>query len=229
MRRHRVGFAGQLGKGELRNALDADMQLQPALRPLHLGAIEMEEADGIGLETSPLPAWRLRHRAAARRRSAAGSGATRSCPMGSVTCRLQGQSSSGSRAGRRKAMMIASSSTDRTVDVGSPGAGRPVDHRRPLPPWGDGPRVDAVSLGQRPKALLTNVTMLDRATDRLGRGGARVRNLAHGASLHSCEPSAPIKPGIKQPGSGAVGGEVLASSLGGAASARNRGRPLHLA
>src|SRR5829696_10379186 len=41
------------------------------------------------------------------------------------------------------------------------------------------------------------LTMLDRATDRLCRAGAPVKNLAHSASLHSNEKSAPLKPGIK--------------------------------
>src|SRR6185437_14023389 len=40
-------------------------------------------------------------------------------------------------------------------------------------------------------------TMLYRSTDRLCRGGAAVKNLAHSASLHACEKTAPSNPGIK--------------------------------
>ena len=42
--------------------------------------------------------------------------------------------------------------------------------------------------------------MLDRATDRLCRGGAAVENLAHSASFHACVKGAPSKPGIKHLG-----------------------------
>src|SRR5690242_19107488 len=48
--------------------------------------------------------------------------------------------------------------------------------------------------GQSPQALLT---MLDRATDRLCRAGAAVKNLAHSASLHAREKIAPSKPGTE--------------------------------
>ncbi len=47
---------------------------------------------------------------------------------------------------------------------------------------------------QLPQARLT---MLDRATDRLCRGGAPVENLAHRASFHACEKTAPSNPRIK--------------------------------
>src|SRR5579859_5925941 len=61
-------------------------------------------------------------------------------------------------------------------------------------PLRDGLRVDAVALGEAPQALLT---MLYRSTDRLCRCGAAVKNLAHSASLHDNEKTAPSKPGIK--------------------------------
>src|ERR1700676_5185700 len=74
-------------------------------------------------------------------------------------------------------------------------AGWQIGDRAALLPLGDGLRVDAVAPGQRPQARLT---MLYRSTDRLCRRGAAVENLAHSASLHAGENSAPSKPGIKQ-------------------------------
>src|SRR6516162_7951425 len=74
------------------------------------------------------------------------------------------------------------------------GAGRQVGNRATLPPLRHRLRVDAVAPAKDPQALLT---MLYRSTDCLCRGGAAVQNLAHSASLHSREKSAPSKPGIK--------------------------------
>ena len=75
------------------------------------------------------------------------------------------------------------------------GAGALVLNRGALFPLGDGLRVDAVAPGQPPQALWT---LLDRSTDRRSRRGAPVVNLAHSASFHSREKTAPSKPGAKQ-------------------------------
>src|SRR4029077_9608157 len=74
-------------------------------------------------------------------------------------------------------------------------ASRQSGDRTALAPLGHGLLVDPVMLGQSPQALLT---MLYRSTDRLSRRGAAVENLAHNASLHVEENTAPSKPGIKQ-------------------------------
>src|SRR3954466_10861587 len=74
-------------------------------------------------------------------------------------------------------------------------AGAFVLDRGALLPLGDRLRVDPVALGQHPQALLT---MLDRATHCRRRAGAPMQNLAHSASFHSREKSAPSKPGTKQ-------------------------------
>ena len=102
--------------------------------------------------------------------------------------------------------MIASSSIDSTVDFGSFGpVGRSATERR-IPPLGHGLLVDPVAPGQGPQALLT---MLYRSTDRLCRCGAAVKNLAHTASLHAEENSAPSKPGIKHLGRPEMAGDQL--------------------
>src|SRR5215217_6064928 len=81
--------------------------------------------------------------------------------------------------------------------LGLLGSGGPVGNRATLLPLGDGFWIDAVALGQRPQALLT---MLDRSTHCRRRAGAPMQNLAHSASFHSNEKSAPSKPGTKQLG-----------------------------
>ena len=76
-------------------------------------------------------------------------------------------------------------------------AGWQVGDRGPLAPFGDRLGVHPVAARQVPQARLT---MLDRATDRLCRGGAAVKNLAHSASFHAWEKTAPSNPGIKHLG-----------------------------
>src|SRR3954471_6365947 len=83
--------------------------------------------------------------------------------------------------------------------LGLLGSGGPVGNRATLLPLGDGFWIDAVAPGQHPQARLT---MLDRATHRRRRAGAPMQNLAHSASFHSREKSAPSKPGTKQVGWG---------------------------
>ena len=46
----------------------------------------------------------------------------------------------------------------------------------PVPPFGDGLRIDVIPGGKNPQALLT---ILDRATHRRRRSGAAVKNLSH--------------------------------------------------
>lgn len=48
-----VGLVDQLGDGELAGAVDADKQIELAFGGLHLGDIDVEEADRIPLETLP--------------------------------------------------------------------------------------------------------------------------------------------------------------------------------
>src|SRR3954467_6427950 len=78
--------------------------------------------------------------------------------------------------------------------LGLLGSGGPVGNRATLLPLGDGFWIDAVAPGQHPQARLT---MLDRSTHRRRRAGAPMKNLAHSASFHSNQKSAPSKPGTK--------------------------------
>src|SRR3954452_3393342 len=73
-------------------------------------------------------------------------------------------------------------------------AGALVLDRGALLPLGHRLRVDPVPPGQAPQARLT---LLDRSTHCRSRAGAPMKNLAHSASFHPNEKSAPPKPGTK--------------------------------
>ena len=75
--------------------------------------------------------------------------------------------------------------------------GLSVRNRGPLPPLGDGLRVDPMASGEGPQALLT---MLYRSTDRRCRAGAPVKNLSHSASFWRSEKYAPSISGTKHLG-----------------------------
>src|SRR3954454_24671987 len=110
---------------------------------------------------------------------------------------------------------MASSSGVSTVERGCLGPVPLVLNRGALLPLGDRLRVDPVALGQHPQARLT---MLDRATHCRRRAGAPMQNLAHSASFHSGEKSAPSKPGTKHetsaapPAPGVVSRRALATA-----------------
>jgi hypothetical protein len=72
--------------------------------------------------------------------------------------------------------------------------GLPIRNRGSLPPLGDGLRVDPMTIGQGPQALLT---MLYRSTDCRCRAGAPVKNLSHSASFWRSEKYAPSNFGTK--------------------------------
>src|SRR3954447_26548393 len=55
--------------------------------------------------------------------------------------------------------------------------------------------------------------MLDRATHCRRRAGAPMKNLAHSASFHSNEKSAPSKPGTKHRPMGSSGGSTILDCL----------------
>jgi hypothetical protein len=65
------GFLMQLGKGELAGAINGDEQVEPAFFNVHLGNVDVEIADGIGLDLlrgglvtsgNRLVLWRCRQR-----------------------------------------------------------------------------------------------------------------------------------------------------------------------
>jgi hypothetical protein len=90
--------------------------------------------------------------------------------------------------------MMASCSAESVEERAFPRASREVGDGSPLTPLGDRLGVNPLAARQLSQARLT---MLDRATDRLCRGGAAVESLAHSASFHAWEKTAPSNPGIK--------------------------------
>ena len=49
-RRHAIGFCDELHEGEFARAVNGDIEMQLALGGLHLGDVDVEIADRIGLE-----------------------------------------------------------------------------------------------------------------------------------------------------------------------------------
>jgi len=105
----------QLDNGELGGPGNGDQQVELALRGVDLGDVDVEVAEGIGLEFAF--GWRgsldIGQAGDAGSLEAAMQGCWGSC--GTVACRAYKQSSSGRRVWRRKATTIASSSTESTA------------------------------------------------------------------------------------------------------------------
>src|ERR1700729_4402556 len=128
-----------------------------------------------------------------------------------VGCRAYRQSSSGSKVCLRNATTTASSSADRTVDLGSFGpVGTSATEVRPFH-LATVFLIDSVALRQRSQARLT---MLYRSTHRLCRWGAPMKNLAHSASFKSLDKNAPSKAGTKHLGGEIHSGQVLCPGPG---------------
>ncbi len=154
------GLFVHLDEGELRGSVDGDQEIELTLFGTHLGDIDMEVADRIDLEllapgTITVPIGKsgdaVPFEAAVQRRpSQLGDG------------RLQGIETVVKRQQRMPAKGNDNSFLLKRKDGGLRGwPGLPIRNRGPIPPLGDGLRVDAMPPGQRPQALLT---MLYRST-----------------------------------------------------------------
>ena len=184
----------QLHESELARAINGDVEIKLALGGLHLGDVDVEVADRVGLEllSCRLVAFDLRQPEMPCR-------CRQRCNDERVRCGIVGCKAVKAVVERQQ-RVLAEGDDDRLLldrQHRRPRflrSGRQVGHRAPLPPLGDGLLVDPVALGQRPQALLT---MLYRSTDRLCRCGAPVKNLAHSASFHSMEKNAPSNAGTK--------------------------------
>src|SRR5271165_2450279 len=194
--RDAIGILDKLRESELRRSVYGDVEVKLSFRRLHLGDVDMEEADRIGLELllCGFVAFNVRQPADPVSLQAAMQRRTRQMRDG----RLQGVKAIVERQQR----MLSEGDDDRLVlerqhrrmRVFRPGA--LIANRGPLLPLGDRLLIDAISLSEGSQALLTT---LYRSTHRLCRAGAPVQNLAHSASFHSMEKIAPSNPGIKTP------------------------------
>lgn len=164
------GLFMHLDEGELRGTIDGHQQVELALFCAHFGDVDVEVADRIGLEllaprAVALHVWQTRDLV----------------PLQTTVQRRAGQLRDRGLQGveaivERQQRMPAKGNDNSFLLKGKNGGlrcrpGLPIRHRRPLPPFGDGLRVDAMPPGQRPQALLT---MLYRSTDCLCRAGASV-------------------------------------------------------
>jgi hypothetical protein len=191
---HLSGASDQADEGELAGAVDGHEQAQLALLRADLGYVEVEVANGIGLEE-------LLRRLVAVNLGQAGDAVPLQAPVQRRAGEVRDGRLQGVEAVIQRQQGVTPEGDDDGLLLGRerrglrlPRASRQVGDRTPLAPLGDGLGVDAVASRQVPQARLT---MLDRATDRLCRAGAPVENLAHSASFHSWEKTAPSNPGIK--------------------------------
>ena len=161
----------QLDESELRRPVDCDEHVQLAFRGAHLGNVDVEEADRIGLELllCGLVALRLRQpadpmplQATMQRRARQ----MRDGRLKRVQAIVEGQQSMPAEGDDHRLVLDRQDGGTRL-----PRTGRPVSHGAATSPLGDSLLIDAVALGQRPQALLS---MLYRSTDCLCRRGAPV-------------------------------------------------------
>jgi hypothetical protein len=189
------GFLMQLGKGELGRAINGHKQVESALFRVHLGDIDMEVADRVALELL------LGGRVAGHLGQAADPMALQTAMQGRARQVRDGGLEGVEAIVQRQQGVLAEGDDDRLFLDREHRGMRCSRPRRaicggiPLPPFGDGLRVDAMALGQGSQARLT---ILYCSTDCLCRCGAPMENLAHSASLHSGDKNAPSNPGIKQ-------------------------------
>src|SRR5208283_4055617 len=193
----------ELHESEFARAINGDIEIKLTLGGLHLGNIDVEVADRIGLElllVGPvaLHLWQPRNamtlQAAVQRRA----GQVRDCRLQGIEAIIEGEQRMVSEGDDDRFFLDRQ---HRRLRILRPG--RQIGNRAPLLPLCDGLLVDPIAFGEPPQALLT---MLYRSTDRRCRRGAAVKNLSHSASFHSVEKTAPSKPGIKQLVSGVVPG-----------------------
>jgi hypothetical protein len=190
----RGGAIRQLGEGELRHAADGHEEVELALLGPDLGDVDLEKADGVGLEAlaSRLVAIGLGQARDAVALEAAKQSRARQVRDGG----LQGVAA----VVQRRQRVAAEGDDDRLLPSRELGGARrsrpsaPIGDISSRAPLRDGLRVHAMAAGQGPQARFTT---LDRATGGQRRAGAALQNLAHRASLHAREKAAPSKPGTK--------------------------------
>ena len=183
----------QSSEGELARAIDGHEQGEPALLRVHLGDVDVEVADRVGLEAGALglvalgvgqPSDAVALEAAVQARAPQ----VRDGGLEGVEAVVQRQERVPPEGDDDRLLLKRQ---HRRADLLRPHArigGGPA-----LAPLLHGGGADAVALGERPHALLTS---LDCATDRLCRRGAAVENLAHNAS-RSAWPNVPPQRGTK--------------------------------
>ncbi len=166
-----VGLGFQACEGDLGGSVDRDEEVELALCGADLGDVEVEVADGVGLELLALwlVASDLGQSADAVALEAAvqgRAGEVRDGGLEGVEAVVEGQEGVASEGDARR--LVLDAEHGRAWGLGPH---RQVGGGGPLAPLGDGLDVDAVAGGEGPQARLT---LLDRSTNRLRRAGAAV-------------------------------------------------------
>ena len=189
-----VSRCNELSDGELGCPVDADEEVELALGRLHLGDVDVKEADGVALELLPLGLVALDIRQA---RDAV----TLQAPMQRRPRQVRDRWLQGIEAVVQRQQRVASEGDDhRLLGLGQhrgPRFRRPGLHvldRRALAPLRHRLGIDAEFPAQlRERSLRSLYCCSDGVRGR----GAPVTNLSHSASFHSCERIAPSNRGIK--------------------------------
>lgn len=152
-RRYGGGFVREPGKGELRGAVDANVQIQLALRRPHLGDVDMEEADRIGFELLPgrlvaLDIWQARDAVALKAAMQGRSRQMRDRRLQAIETVVERQSRMPTKGDDDRLVLARQ---DRRLRFAWPG--RQIGDRGPLLPLRHRLLIDAVALGERPQAL----------------------------------------------------------------------------
>jgi hypothetical protein len=176
----------KLGIGELRGVIHGHKHIQLAVFRLHLGNVDMEVTNRVSGELLFLPLspstsgcrlmpCRCKQRCREER-----------VKCGTLGCKAYRQSSSGSSMYLRKATIVASSSSVRTVERTSFG---PVVGKAPLLPLGDGLRVDPVAFSQLVQALLTMLQCWRGLHQNVGLNRSPSRSFVHWSFVPLLPPS----------------------------------------
>ena len=171
-----IGLFMQLDEGELRGSVDSNEYIEFAFLRPDFGNVDVEEADRVGLELF------LRGRVAFNLRQPTDAMTLQAAMQGRACQMLDRGLKSIKTIVQRQQRVSAKGNDDRFFlyrkNRGSwrPGSGWKVGDRRTLLPLKNGLGVDVIACSKRSQALLT---ILYCSTDRLCRGGARVKNLPH--------------------------------------------------
>ena len=149
----------QLDESELRGSIDGDEEIELALGGSNLGDVDMEIADRIGLELAFRRgfAFDLRKPGDPVALQTAMKGRTRQMRDGwlqSVEAVVERQQGMPPESDDHSLLLDGQDRRPRLLR-----ACRQVGDRGPRFPLGDGLRIDAVALGQRPQALLTMLVL----------------------------------------------------------------------
>ena len=192
-----VSSCNELSNDELRGPVDADEQVELALGGLHLGNVDMEEADGIAFELLslglvPFDIWQARDAVPLQAPMQRRPGQVRDRGLKGIEAVIQWQKSMAPERDDRRFLVLGQDRRARFLR-----SGLHILDRCPLPPLRHRLRINPQLPAQlRERSLRSLYCCSDGVRGR----GAPVTNLSHSASFHSQERIAPSNHGIKHLG-----------------------------